>query len=552
MSYRFRCSPFARYIIAILSVVVAAVARRQLTPILGSHYPSITFYFAVFISAAVGGWKPGLLALALGALTAACFFVPPRVTPGAGPPVQVYGMITFIVVGFASICFSETQWLAHRQMESVVSQLRSEIAEHQETENKLAAFSKLGQSLSAVTTPAGAGRIIGDVAGELFGWDVFSLTAYSLENNLAAHILEVDTFDGQKIQTPSSRPSSYISPLARRIINRGAELILKENPLVMLPDSAPVGNTSRPSASLMFVPIRDKAKTIAVLSIQSYQPNAYNHQDLVALQALADCCGGALQRIRAEDEIQRLNAELEQRVLERTAELEASNRELEAFSYAVSHDLRAPLRSVSGFTQALKEDFYDQLDDEGREHLERVIQASYQMDQLISDLLHLSRLSRSDMKRQPVDLSALVEGISLELRENEPQRHVEFAITPGLVAPGDARLMRIALENLLRNAWKFTGKCPAARIEFGMEKQPTNGAAYFVRDNGAGFDMAYAGKLFGAFQRLHNTGEFPGHGIGLATVQRVINRHGGRTWATGEVDRGAAFYFTLPPWEERR
>ncbi|HZQ47560.1 MAG TPA: histidine kinase dimerization/phospho-acceptor domain-containing protein, partial [Verrucomicrobiae bacterium] len=446
----------ARYAIAILSVILAVLARKQLNSILGDHFPSITFYFAVFISGAIGGWKPGLLALILGAMAADYFFITPRGGLRIASQLHFYGMLTYIVIGLGSISFSEFQWRAQRQRESVVSRLRNEIAEHQQTENKLAAFSKLGQSLSAVATPAGAGQIIGNLAAELFGWDVFSLRLYSLENNLADHIIEIDTINGQKIQTLRPPPNSYISSVARRIMNNGAELILKEEPLAMLPGSFPAGDTSHPSASLMFVPIRDKAKSIGILSIQSYQLNAYNQKDLATLQALADCCGGALQRIQAENEIQRLNAELEQRVHERTVELQASNRELEAFSFAVSHDLRAPLRSVSGFAQALKADYHAQLDDEGREYLERVIQGSRQMDQLINDMLHLSRLSRGELKRQPVNLSALVEGISLELRETEPQRRVEFAIAPGLIAPGDARLMRIALENLLRNAWKFT------------------------------------------------------------------------------------------------
>lgn len=546
MTLNFRHSLFARYVVPILSVVLAALARSHLKPIIGDNGPYITFYFAVFISGAIGGWKPGLLALVLGGLVSTCFFAPSHVNPKISSSLHLYAGIAYTIVGVASIWFSETQWRAQRQMELVLSQLRSEITEHQQTENKLSAFSKLGQVLSTVTTPVEAGRIIGDVADELFGWDTFSLALYSPENNLAEHILEVDTFNGEKIQTHPAQLRSHITPLARRIMTSGAELILKQEPLAMLPGSVPIGNASRPSASLMFVPIRDKAKTIGVLSIQSYQFKAYHERDLATLQTFADCCGGALQRIRAEDEIQRLNAKLEQRVQERTAELRASNQELESFSYAVSHDLRAPLRSVFGFAQALNEDYWDNLDEEGREYLQRVIQGSRQMDQLINDMLHLCRLSRGELKRQPVDLSGLVEGISMELRETEPQRRVEFAIAPGLTAPADPRLMRIALENLLRNAWKFTGKCPVARIEFGVEKEPANGASYFVRDNGAGFDMAYAGKLFGAFQRLHNSAEFPGHGIGLATVQRVIHRHGGRAWAIGQVDRGAAFYFTLP------
>jgi light-regulated signal transduction histidine kinase (bacteriophytochrome) len=224
--------------------------------------------------------------------------------------------------------------------------------------------------------------------------------------------------------------------------------------------------------------------------------------------------------------------------------LESANKELEAFSYSVSHDLRAPLRSIDGFSQALLEDYQDKLDDEGQNHLQRVRAATQRMAQLIDDMLALSRVTRAEINREPIDLSALARSLPAELQKAEPGREVEFVIEDGLVANGDARLLRIVLENLFRNAWKFTGKHPRAKIEFAAT-QNNGKSAYFVRDDGAGFDMAYVNKLFGAFQRLHAMTEFNGTGIGLATVQRIIRRHGGRVWAEGEVEKGATFYFTL-------
>ena len=226
------------------------------------------------------------------------------------------------------------------------------------------------------------------------------------------------------------------------------------------------------------------------------------------------------------------------------AQLEATNAELDAFAYAVSHDLRAPLRGIDGFSQALLEDYQAQLDDTGRGYLRRVRAATQRMGVLIDDLLRLSRVTRAELHREPVDLSVLAGTVVAELKRAAPRRDVEFAITPGITVEGDPRLLRVVLENLLGNAWKYTGKNPRARIEFGVD-QADGQRACFVRDDGAGFDMTYANKLFGAFQRLHSTAEFEGTGVGLATVQRIVHRHGGRVWAEGAVGRGATFYFTL-------
>lgn len=247
------------------------------------------------------------------------------------------------------------------------------------------------------------------------------------------------------------------------------------------------------------------------------------------------------ERKRTEEQINRLNEDLQQRAIQ----LEAINQELEAFSYSVSHDLRAPLRTIDGFSLALLEDFGEQLPDEGRNYLMRIRTAAQRMAQLIDDLLNLSRVTRASLTPEPTNLSTIAQDIVRELQQTEPNRIVEISITPNLIADSDPRLMKVVLENLINNAWKFTSKQKFARIEFGAVNDPMEGIVYFVRDNGAGFDMAYVNKLFGAFQRLHTSSEFPGIGIGLAIVQRIINRHGGRVWTEGAVNQGAAFYFTL-------
>jgi PAS domain S-box-containing protein len=260
------------------------------------------------------------------------------------------------------------------------------------------------------------------------------------------------------------------------------------------------------------------------------------------------------ERKRAEEEVRRLNDELEMRVRQRTAELEASTRELDAFAYSVSHDLRAPLRSLEGFSQVLLEDFAGDLDEEAQAYLRRIQANVERMAQMIDDLLHLSRATRTQLRREHTDLSALARDVAGELAATHPQRTAEFRIADGLVAQGDSHLIRLVLQNLLGNAFKFTEHEPHAVIELGMARQ--QGVEVFtVRDNGAGFDMRYAHKMFDPFQRLHSGSEFEGTGIGLAIVHRIVIRHGGQIRAEGTPGEGAAFRFSLTPspadWEIR-
>jgi|SRR5580658_1045780 light-regulated signal transduction histidine kinase (bacteriophytochrome) len=247
----------------------------------------------------------------------------------------------------------------------------------------------------------------------------------------------------------------------------------------------------------------------------------------------------------AQAEIRTLNEELEARVELRTAELLVANKNLEAFTYSVAHDLRSPLRALSGYGEALTEDYGDRLDKTGRWYVERIQAATERMGALIDDLLLLAQVSRSEISLGPVDLSAEVAVIAGELQAREPGRTVRFVIHDGVWVNADRTLIRTVLQNLVENAWKYTGKRDDATIEFGATAAEDAGVCCYVRDNGAGFDPAFAAKLFQPFQRLHAVTEFPGTGIGLASVRRIIERHGGRVWAEGAVGRGATFYFTL-------
>lgn len=272
-----------------------------------------------------------------------------------------------------------------------------------------------------------------------------------------------------------------------------------------------------------------------VQQIASHLAIALQHGEL-----LADLQAEVVERQQAEQRAQVLNQELHQAIVE----LKAVNKELEAFSYSVSHDLRAPLRSIDGFSQALLEDCLETLDKNGQDYLHRIRAATQRMGTLIDDLITLSQVTRSDMHKASVDLSQLAHRICTDLQQTAPERRVEWTIQPNLITYGDLALLKVVLDNLLDNAWKYTSTQSQAQIEFGAILQK-GCLTYFVRDNGVGFDMSFTDKLFRPFQRLHRMNEFPGNGIGLATVQRIIHRHGGKAWAEGTLNQGAAFYFTL-------
>lgn len=340
---------------------------------------------------------------------------------------------------------------------------------------------------------------------------------------------------------------SIVNRQARIALDVGDDAVRFDNPL--LPETR----------SEVALPLISRGECIGALTFQSIAGAAFTLEDIAVLQSMSDLLANAINNARlydrlqrelavrkqAEAEVRNLNAELELRVEERTAELKAANRELEAFSYSVSHDLRAPLRAMDGFSRILARQYENLLDDDGRHLLQRVRQNAEQMAELIDDMLRLSRITRAELRITRVDLTSMAREILETMHTAEPDRNVEVKVTSGLRVNADERLLRVALENLIGNAWKFTSKTEKACIEIGVDVIG-NEPIFFIKDNGVGFSMEYANKLFGPFQRLHTVEEFPGTGIGLAIVQRIFNRHGGRIWAESKPGEGASFYFTLP------
>ena len=370
-----------------------------------------------------------------------------------------------------------------------------------------------------------------------------------------------ERLDDVALYDPDPVTESYLRKLNEATVQRTDEgltgLVIRTGKAQLVPqvDLAALRETLKPEyrealdrvkvASYAIAPLRARGETIGTIFMARHEAGRpYDERDLELLVDLADRAALAIENGR-------LYADLEQRVTRRTSQLEAAvqridttNRELEAFSYSVSHDLRAPLRAIDGFSRIVMEDHGALIPEEGKGLLRRVIAATRRMEQLIDDLLELARLGRGELVREPVDVTDLARGIAAELSALDPDRSVVWTIAVGLTANADAHLLDVVLENLLANAWKFTAGRSPAHIEVGVTERDGR-LAYFVRDDGAGFDMAYIDKLFGAFQRLHSPAEFAGNGIGLATVKRIVERHGGTVWAEGTVGAGATFYFSL-------
>lgn len=489
------------WLLAIALPIAMLLVRWQLPVAFGVRPLLILFMPAIILPALLGGLLPGVVATLIAGFCTAFFLIPPQnsLAIAAGHDLFQWGML----VG-SGIMVSLMAERLHRARLSL-GQMNTNL--DQRLQHNSAAFEQATHTVEAIVEFAPDAMVITDAEGRILMVNSQVETAFGFSRDALVG-QAIETLIPERFRTHHDQyRTSYVQAPVARAMGQGRKLFARRQDGSEFPVSIALNTLDTQEGRWVICVIRDVTET---------------YRTAVALQeALAQTA-------------------------ESNRALQFTNRELESFSYSVSHDLRAPLRSVDGFSNILLKNYADKLDQQGRDFLQRMRTASQRMSQLIDDMLVLSRISRAELAKERIDLSALAQTAADQLRESFPEHAIEVVIQPGIEAEADPRLVRIVLDNLLGNAWKFTGKTPNARVEFGGAMRDGH-LECFVRDNGAGFDMAYANKLFGAFQRLHSANEFPGSGIGLATVMRVIHKHGGEVRAEGVVGQGATFWFTLAP-----
>ncbi len=504
------------YAFAVAASLATLAARAAITVAFGDRPMLILFVLPIILSAYVGGPGPGFTATALTVVGVDLAFVPPVGSVGIA---QGHDRVQWLMLALNGVLISA---LVGR-LNLTRRRLQATVRRHDETRRALEFRDALLQETGAIA--------------HVGGWEFDAATGRGTWTEEVARIHDLDP------SAPSSMDlglSVYAGESRRRIEEAVRAAIDHGTPYDLELEMVSLKG-ARKWVRTIGHPVVENGRVTRVRG---------SFQDVTEMKA-------------AEARIRSLNADLERRVDERTAELRAANLELDAFAYAVSHDLRAPLRALTGFSQALMEDHGDRLAGDAKEYLRQISVAAHRMGDLVDGLLKLSRTTRGEVHRDPVDLSGMASRILGELAAAEPERRVETAVQPGLTARGDTRMIEVLLQNLLGNAWKYTAKTESARIEVGGDDgrwvegaadvppestpSPLPPPAFFVRDNGAGFDMRHAARLFAPFQRMHRQDEFPGIGIGLATAQRIVLRHGGTIEATGTPGQGATFRFTLEP-----